>query len=212
MGMPAKIEMQKSGNLPITAPYHALMRKRFALLAFACTCCFAYQAHRSAVRRAYVDSKGWVQIVTADNRTQTIRPEKWQAGGGFEDVDLATDGRTVGWLADQMLTPLEGGTNYLYAVAVRLQIWRDGRVIRNFPAPALVIHDWVFLNNGSTVAFHVAPPRGKDALGCFLYDVNTGKELARWSLDSKDPVAPDWVRKLFAGSNAIPEKLKPVGP
>lgn len=202
---PTKFEKPQSRELPLRAPYHALMPTGFVLLVFSCACCFAGPAHRSTVKRAYVDSKGWVQIVTADNRTQTIRPEKWQAGGGYENVSVSTDGKTVGWLADQMLTPAEGGASYSYAVALRLQVWRDGRVVRSILTPGLTIQDWIFLHDGAEVAIHIAPAHGKDARACFLFDVNTGKELAHWSLDSKDPVAPDWARKLFAGSDAIPE-------
>jgi hypothetical protein len=48
-----------------------------------------------------------MHIVSADGGNKTILPKKWQAGGGFEGVQIAADGETVVWLADQMLTPPE---------------------------------------------------------------------------------------------------------
>jgi hypothetical protein len=177
--------------------YYPSMRKWFAIIFLAFACPLAFAAIAPAVTKAYADSKGWVHIITADGRDHTIRPEKWQAGGGFEDVAIAKDGRTVGWLADQMLTPFEGATNYPYAVALDLDIWRDGRVIRKFPVPAFSIQKWIFLKGGNEVAFHVEPPHGQRSYDCLLFDINTGKELASWELDRKDYVVPRWAKPLL---------------
>jgi len=177
------------------------MRKLLAVFCLVSACSLTLAATGPAVTNAYADSKGWVHIITSDGRDHTIKPEKWQAGGGFKDVDVAPDGRTVGWLADQMLTPLEGATNYSYAVALELYIWRDGRVIRRFPASAFAIQDWTFLKHGNEVAFHVAPPHGRESYDCSLFDVNTGKELASWAIDRKDYIVPAWAKPLLVNES-----------
>src|ERR1700760_2717354 len=102
--------------------YHQLMRRLLALLCFAPACCLAFAGTGSSVTKAYADSKGWVHIVTAEGREQAIHPKQWQGGGGYESVNVASDGKSVGWLADQLLTPLEGSTSYSYAVALELDI------------------------------------------------------------------------------------------
>lgn len=177
--------------------YHSFMRQLLAGLCAATACSASFAATGSSVTKAYTDSKGWVHIITADGRGQTIRPQKWQAGGGFEDVAIAPDGRTVGWLADQMLTPFQGGTNYSYPVALDLDVWREGRVIRTIPAPAYSIRDWVFSKDGKEVALHVAPPHGEESYDCSLFDINSGKEIAHWALDRRDYVIPEWAQPLL---------------
>jgi hypothetical protein len=173
------------------------MRKLLAIFCLSAACSLAFAANGPAVTEAHVDNKGSVHILTADGRDHTIRPRKWQAGGGFHEMRLAPDGKTVGWLVDYMLAPFEGGTNYSYAVALDLYIWRDGHVIRKFATPALTIQNWIFLKDGSEVAFHIAPPHGQEFYDCTLFDVNTGKELDHWSLDRKDYVVPDWAKPLL---------------
>jgi hypothetical protein len=174
------------------------MRKLLFIFCLASACTTSSLAAAGpSVTKAYADSKGWVHIVTADGRDHTITPEKWQDGGGFEAVEVARDGKTVGWLADQTLSPLEGGTNYSYAVALELEIWRDGRVIRRLTPRAFVIQDWIFLKGGDEVAFHVAPMHGQEFYDCSLFDVNAGKELAHWRLNRKHYIVPDWAKQLF---------------
>jgi hypothetical protein len=173
------------------------MRKLFALFCVVSACSLTLAATSPAVTNAYADSKGWVHIITADGRDHTITPRKWQAGGGYDAIEVAQDGRTVGWLAEAMLTPLQGNTSYSYAVALELTIWKAGRVIRRFHPPALVIQNWIFLEGGNDVAFHVAPTHGQEFYDCTLFDVNSGKELAHWALDRKDYTLPDWAEPLL---------------
>jgi len=171
------------------------MRKMLVILYFATASSLAFAGPGPAVTKAELDSKGWLHILTADSRDHTIKPEKWQAGGSFEEIKIATDGKTVGWLADQMLTPFEGGTNYSYPVAFELNIWRDGRVFRRFSESA--IQNWIFLNGGNEAAFHLAPPHGQEFYECTLFDLSTGEKLAHWALDRKDYVVPDWAKQLL---------------
>jgi hypothetical protein len=57
-----------------------------------------FAANCSTVTKAHADSKGILHIITADGRDHTIRPKKWQSG--FGDVQVAPDGKTVGWLVE----------------------------------------------------------------------------------------------------------------
>jgi hypothetical protein len=177
--------------------YDSPMRKLLAIFFLALTCSLAFAGTGSAVTKAYADSKGTLHIVTDDGRDYTIKPEKWQSGGGFGDVVIAPDGKTVGWLVKQMLIPLQAGASYSYAAALEIDIWRDGRVIRRIGTPALTIQNWIFLKDGDEVAFHRAPPHGQEFYECILMDVNTGKEQSHWSLDRKDYVVPDWAKPLL---------------
>lgn len=149
------------------------------------------------ITKAFVDGQGQLHIVESSGRDQVVHTQKWQAGGGFEQVAIAPDHRTVAWLATQMLSPLEGGTNYAYAVAVELDVWRDGRILRNLSAPAFSIQDWTFIKGTSEVAFHVAPPHGEDFDDCYLFDISTGKRIAHWSRKSKIAAMPGWARTLL---------------
>lgn len=153
---------------------------------------------KPAVTKAWIDHKGAVHVLTTEARDHVIYPEKWQDGGGFESIAVAPDRRTVGWLADQLLTPEEGGTSYSYPVALQLDIWRDGHVIRKIGPPALAIQNWIFVKNGSEVAFHFAPPHGIESYNCMLFAVNSGRELAHWSRDRKDRVVPVWAKPLLS--------------
>jgi hypothetical protein len=173
------------------------MRKLFAVLSLISACCLELAAIGPAVTKAELDARGRLHIVTADGRDHTIMPKRWQSGGGFGGVKISPDGRSAGWLVQQMLTPSQGGTNYSYAVALELDIWRDGRVIRRF-SQEQGIKDWIFVNNGNEVAFRTGPLHGQDFFDCALFDVNSGKELARWSLDRKDSIVPAWAKQVLA--------------
>ncbi|MBS1802071.1 MAG: hypothetical protein JST28_01830 [Acidobacteria bacterium] len=150
-----------------------------------------------AVTNAFVDSNGSVHIITADGHQQQIDPEKWQSGGEFSDLKVAEDGKTVGWVANQMLSPLQGGANYEYAVGLEVDVWRDGKVIRKVSPDAFVIRSWIFLKNGEEMAIHAAPPHGQDLYECTRFGVRSGKILAHWSLDRRDYVVPEWAKPLL---------------
>jgi len=157
----------------------------------------AAAGNEMAVKKAFVDHAGSAHILTSDGNDHTIKPEKWQHGAGFEEIRTAGDKATVGWLADQRFFPFENASNYSYPWPLELDVWRGGRVIRRFHAPSLMIGDWLFIKNGKEVAFHIVPPHGMEFYECFLFDVDSGKELARWSLDRKDYVIPDWAKPLL---------------
>lgn len=173
------------------------MRKLITSFCLAACAFCAVAANEPAVTNTYVDRDGSVRILTADGTDHTIRPMQWQRGGGFTDVSIAPDRKTVGWVANQMLTPLEGGTNYAYAVGTQVEIWRGGKIIQELSPKAYVIQNWIFLNDGEQVAIHTAPPHGQEFFDCFRFDVRTGKELEDWSLDRRDYVVPEWAKLLL---------------
>ena len=192
--------------------------RRLPVLFCVIACLSANAAAGPAVTKAFIDTNGSVHIVTSDGRDHTITPAKWQNGGGFTDVSVAPDGRTVGWVVNQMLAPFEGGTNYAYPVGADVDVWRDGKVIRKFGTG--LIQDWIFLKNGEEIAIHTDPSHGRQSYDCTRYDVRTGKELEHWSLDRKDYVVPDWAKPLLVNdplpgpdevSNWFPDKTKTAG-
>ena len=54
-----------------------------------------------------------------------------------------TEGPSAG-SRTQMLTPVQGGTSYSYALALEQDLWRDERVIGRIPAPACSIQTGLF--------------------------------------------------------------------
>jgi len=176
--------------------YDPVMR-RFLIVLCLFASAAAFPAASPAVAKAFVDSMGSVHIVTEDGGEQKIGPEKWQDGGGFSDVSVASDGRTVGWVANQMLSPLAAGANDGYAVAVNIDVWRDGKVIQRLSPDAYVIRNWLFLKNGEEVAIHTAPLHGQDFFDCTRFDARTGRKLAHWSLDRRNYVVPEWAKPLL---------------
>ena len=177
------------------------MRLLAAACLFVCSS-FAHAANPGEIAKAVVDGQGRLHIVASSGQEFVVKPQEWQAGGGFEGVVIAPDHRTVGWLATQMLSPLEGGTNYSYAVALEVEVWRDGRIVRKFSAPAFSIQDWTFIDGSGKVAFHVAPPHGEDFNDCYLFDVSTGKRIAHWSRDQKASSMPGWARAVLRSEMA----------
>ncbi|MDE3187722.1 MAG: hypothetical protein KGM96_09395 [Acidobacteriota bacterium] len=188
--------------------------RKYLVLAWLVLCCtIAFAAAQTIVTKAFTDSKGQLHIVTSDWQDHLIRPEEWQAGGGFDSIDIAPDRRTVGWLVLQQLSPLEGGTNYSYSVAADLDVWRDGQVIRRIPSPFGGIKDWVFWKGGSEIALYGAPTHGPDFFFSQLIDVRTGKELAHWSIDRRDYVVPAWAKALLENETLpSPDDLTPWFP
>jgi hypothetical protein len=139
------------------------------------------------IKQAYVGKNNRVHIVTGDGRDETIPPEKGQ--DGIENVRVAEDGRTVGWLVD-----LWASCCVSYSIPIELVIWRDGGVIRRIH-PVQAIFGWTFLAGGKEVAFHNAPLHGSETYECSRVDVRTGRELEEWSIMRKTPV-PAWVKLL----------------
>jgi len=151
------------------------MRIILAVFCLASACSLAFAANSPAVTKAYTDDAGTLHILTADGRDHTIEPKKWQAGGGFSGIRIGPDRGTVGWLVDRILTPLEAGADYPYKVAIELDIWRHGRIIRRI-ASNQDIRFWIFLKNGNQISFRQAPLHSDRSSYCTLFDVSTGKQ------------------------------------
>lgn len=153
------------------------MRIFLAIFCLASACSLVFAANAPAVSKAYTDDAGTLHILTADGRDHLIVPRKWQAGGGFDGIQIGPDRGTVGWLVYKKLTPLEAGANDAHEVAVELDIWRAGRVIRRFHSEQDIRY-WTFLKNGSQVSFRQAPLHGDVSSYGNLFEVSTGKQLA----------------------------------
>ncbi|HKF48031.1 MAG TPA: hypothetical protein VKB38_11790 [Terracidiphilus sp.] len=146
-------------------------------------------AKDAPVARAYQGDDNLVHIVTVDGRDRAIQAEKGQAG--IENVRVAGDSRTVGWLVD-----VPSSCCMSYPIPVELVLWRSGRVIRKF-WKTQAIFGWAFLRGGEEVAYHTAPLHGSEIYQCYREDVGTERLLDQWSLASKTP-PPDWVKPLDA--------------
>jgi len=170
---------------------------RLPIIFFLLASAAAFATAGPAVKNAFVDGKGSVHIVTEDGREHTINPEKWQDGGGFTDISVAGDGRTVGWVANQMLTPLQAGTNYGYAVGLEIDVWRDGQIIHKIDPHAQPIRNWIFLKDGEEVAVHTAPLHGQEFYECTRFDVLTGRRLAHWLFNRRNYIVPEWAKPLL---------------
>jgi hypothetical protein len=65
----------------------------------------------------------------------------------------------------------------------------------------LAIQNWIFLKDGAEVAFHTAPLHGQEYYNCTLFDVATGRQLAKWAVDRRDYVVPDWAKPLLVNDD-----------
>lgn len=148
----------------------------------------------SAVQRAYADEKRVVHIVTAEGRDLRISPEKGQ--GDVERIQVATDGRTVGWLVDRLECCQS------YPIPTELIIWRSGRVLRRL-FTGRPTWGWAFENGGKQLAYRTSFAHGGWSGELTLIDVASGKTMASWShpvdgngndTEGEDP--PDWAKPV----------------
>jgi hypothetical protein len=155
------------------------------VLSFVPLAALALSAADRLYRSAAVDDKGQLHITLASGKE--ILPRKSKGQTSFADVWISPDDRTVGWLemypypfpAEASRGPLGGA----------LVIYRAGRVLHKFGADQ-PIWSWEFQDGGKRVAFREAPMHG-GSQACLLGDVDSGRILARWSNQSRDP-QPEW--------------------
>jgi hypothetical protein len=180
------------------------MRKLLAVLCVASACSLAFAANRSAVTKAYVDDKGTVHIVTADGHDHTNRSEKGQEKGreGVENIRVAPDGKTVGWLVNSRTCCV------WYAVPLELVVWQSGKIIRRVH-PSMAIWAWGFVEDGKELAYRNSPLHGGWSGERVLVDIASGKDLDEWDypvdgngndVDEKDAendgAEPDWAKQI----------------
>jgi hypothetical protein len=150
------------------------------------------QAAGNAMRfvAAKIDSNGRLHLVT-DAGSEVLAPKlKWQTR--FEQVAIAEDGRTVGWLADYpdpTVTYYKGAT-----LAGKLVIFRHGQIVRAFDSEQ-IFWGWGFRSGGAQVAFCTGPTHS-GASECLLRRVDSGAVIERWAVnDAETP--PAWSQDLY---------------
>lgn len=158
-------------------------------------CASASAGTGPTVSKTYVDSNKIVHIVTSDGRDWSIPAEKDQEG--TEKIQLAPDGKTVGWLVDSSTCCVS------YPVPLELIVWRSGKVIRRVN-PSMAIWSWVFLKEGTQLAFRDSPLHGGWSGESVLIEIASGKTLARWDhpVDDNgndtdnDSDEPGWAKEI----------------
>jgi len=133
--------------------------------------------------------------VTADGRDRLIPKEKDQEGA--EKIQVAADGKTVGWLVESSACCVS------YPVPLELVLWRNGRILRRVH-PGMAVWSWAFLENGNKVAFRMSPLHGGWSGECVLLDTSSGKTLDSWDhpVDANgndtegDSEEPGWVSQI----------------
>ena len=105
---------------------------------------------------------------------------------GVEEIKVAPDRKTVGWL---VLYPNPDGPGF-DSLTGKLVIWRDGKVLQRFDT------DQVFCD-GTQVGYHIGPTHGEKASHCELHNVSDGRLVATWDGDLDGSAQrPDWVAFL----------------
>jgi WD40 repeat protein len=147
---------------------------------------------------SFCSSGGYLQVWDLATRTVTGRLER--ATGSF---DFTPDGAQVAWMRRSEPTPLLTFTDVRTATPIRslplaaddIRLTRDGkRVIglleeSNYPMPGAMLrlaawdaqtlaHQWHVVSGGD---FAVSPDGAVVALGSFLFDAATGKQLRRYT-------------------------------
>jgi hypothetical protein len=138
---------------------------------------------------AKIDANGRLYLVTSTGIE--VHAPKLKGQTHFEQVEIAEEGRTVGWLADY---PNPTVTNYKGAMlAGNLVVFRNGRILHVFDTEQ-VFWGWAFRGAGSQVAYCTGPTHGGTA-ECLLRRVDSGAVMERWVVKG-DGTPPAWVHDL----------------
>ena len=140
--------------------------------------------------RSANEAGGKLAIVLQDGRTVFVPAGKHQCS--FENVQIASDGVTVGWTEGKSAegqNDIQCGPNSIY-VAAGPAVWRKGKLLHTFKNSGAEMN-WSFYRGGKFIAVHAGPSHFDDQQSCVLYDVATGRVSKEWSHAEKtDP--PDW--------------------
>jgi hypothetical protein len=139
------------------------------------------------VLRVYADQDNDVHVVVRGQKETVVPHERDQAG--IQDVKIATDRKTAGWLVT-FKDPDSKGTYAAY-----LKIWRGGKVIRSFRGES-TFWSWSFVDGAKEVAYHTAPMHEGPTSRCELRDVRTGGLLSSWKGNLEDTTRPSWTKSL----------------
>jgi len=129
---------------------------------------------------------------SGDFNTDGAVPGKAPAGDvlpqvSFDEVALAPDHRTIGWLASYMLCAQS------YPCDVELVLFHFGRKTVVIRPESGVAVGWMFEHGGALVALFSALPHGDDEGVCRLYDTVSGRLIATYKAGGQ---RPGWVRDV----------------
>jgi hypothetical protein len=146
--------------------------------------------------KASVDEAGKLRIVTDDGRVIILPKEPEQAD--FDQIAIASDGRSVGWLARYD----NGATSY--PIPLKLMVYSRGK-LRTYTGSGVPVWRWQFTAGGKQMTFEQETVHGGLGIHYELRDVATGRLIAEYSPtvgpdDQPDPNqrAPEWVQELDA--------------
>ena len=142
---------------------------------------------QDTILRVYTDHRQQTHIVLRSGKNTIVTGESGQVG--TDSIQIAKDGRTVGWLI--LYANPDGGSPF----AGTLVVWRSDEIIRRFQADQ-TFWSWTFYANAAQVAYHVGPTHGEDKSHCELHDVEGGRLLTSWDGDLEDANRPPWTRDL----------------
>ena len=140
--------------------------------------------------QAEIDSNGQLHILT--KRHREILPKKEPEQVGFEKVEIAPDGRSVGWLA------LFPNCCTSYPIPLKLVVYA-GDNPRSFTGTGLPIWRWCFQAEGKQVAFEQETVHGGTGVHYELRDIATGALVAQYDPDPNaeiTPKPPRWVAEV----------------
>jgi hypothetical protein len=128
---------------------------------------------------------GPLHIIYSDGTDVVVPNEKGSMSDGyeihaqedFEEIHLAKDGKTIGWLADYMMCAQS------YPCSMELVIYRAGHILQKIgPDGGGIVLGWKFLKGGKEVATLTGFPHGDEMEIYDIYDTETGRNLANYSI------------------------------
>jgi len=151
-------------------------------------------AELATVLHAYGDRYGAVHVIYSDHKEKIVK--NLRSASGVEDIRVASDAQTVGWLVDW--TEESSGWRTIPGALV---IWRDGKVVRKFAPGPTVFWGWTFWKEAEQVAYELGPMHFSN--GNFeLRDVATGRLIAHCYYNDYDETGsdpgkmPDWAKAV----------------
>ncbi len=130
---------------------------------------------------------GHSDIVHAELGPSTLGKDDAVPQSGFENIQIAGDHRTIGWLATYMICAQS------YPCAAELVVFRSGHVTRRITPDTGIVWNWIFWQNGRQVAVHSGFPHGDEDGAYALYDAETGQRVASYA---RGPDRPAWAEAL----------------
>ncbi len=138
----------------------------------------AYVSHGQAIKRAYCGDDATLHVIYADGKTKLLSKEPLQVA--CDSVTVASDEHTVGW------SILVANCCTSYPIATSVAVLHNDRK-RIFSGDQMIWR-WQFVGDAKKLAILSGPVHG-NASAATLYDIRSGRQLAKWNGDG---VAPLW--------------------